>query len=298
MREIYTYSFSQDIIELLHAKIRARNGHNSNPNVVQYKGAFRRVVCNMDIRAPESANCLALDVIDSHEIKILHPQSNIYFVSSRRPKLDILKDESFQRNLAAQESDILNELGELESLDDIEGLELSGHMIDGIAGASVAYAARVIERKIETQTFYCDCCKFVFAENPKLMDRSIYVIDSKRPCVSTFYICQIADRFIKLYKPKIFQKRPAEEAEEAEELENHRDFRVLFYMIFQEIDFSRVYDQSDIKDHEAHKFHLVRCIVQEYIRMKTAKISKQITLSQYDKLLRSKLTRWIHFAGQ
>lgn len=289
--ELHTYTFSQDHIEIFHSKIRARNGHNSNPNVVQYKGAFRQIACNLDLKAPESANCYALDAFDSQQ-PTLHPQSNVYFISSRRPKLDILSDETFQKNLAEQENDLAEEFGVLESIDDVEGLELSGHMMDGVAGASIAYAARVIEKKIETQTFYCDCCKFVFAQNPKLMNRAIYIIDSKRPCVSTFYICKIADRFIKLYEPTIFKKNTAEETN------NNRDFRVLFYMIFKEIDYNRLFEKTDFKNHEAHKFHLVKCIVQEYIRIKTAQISKQVTLSHYDKLLRSRLTRWIHFAGQ
>lgn len=111
---------------------------------------------------------------------------------------------------------------------------------------------------------------------------------------------------MKLYKPKFIenfnensQNSTTNEHLDGNDVENYeRDFRVLFYIIFKEIDLTKVYTQSDFSGHEEHKFHLVKCIVKEYIRIKTSQISKQITLDHQDKLLRTKLTRWIHFVGQ
>lgn len=40
LKQISTYSFSQDHLELFHGKLRARNGHNDNPNVVQFLGRY------------------------------------------------------------------------------------------------------------------------------------------------------------------------------------------------------------------------------------------------------------------
>lgn len=295
MTQINTYAFSQDHIEMLHAKIRSRNGHNSNPNVSQFIGSFRRLQCNLDIKAPESANCMSFDPTGT---QLLAPQSNVYFISSRRPKLDIMNDETFKRNLDDQYDQILEEYGETEAFCEVEGLEMSAHAVDGIAGASIAYIARIIEKKIETQTFYCDCCKIVFSENIKLIDRSIHIVESKRPCASTFYICKIADRFIKLYRPKHFHSNSLSNGDNINETSQPKDFRVLYYMIFNEINFDTIFTQSDFVNHEEHKIHLVKCIVQEYIRIKTVHMSKQITLSQYDQILRTKLSRWIHFCGQ
>lgn len=283
MKEIRTYSFSQDHLEIFHAKLRARNGHNDNPNVVQFVGAYRRLLCNLDINAPEAANCMELDVFDS-QVTTFAPQSNIYFISSRRPKLNIIDDEIFQYNLLTQKDDILAEVDDLNSLQNL----------DGLVGASIAYAARMIEERIESQEFYCDCCKYVFAQNEKLHDSSIYIIASKRPCESTFYICKIVDRFVRVQKPSFFMTVGTD----GEEEEINRDFRVIFYLILKEIDFNHVFQESDFVDHEEHKFHLVRCIVREYIRIKTLQISKQFSLGQHQKLLRSKLTKWIHFCGQ
>lgn len=83
------------------------------------------------------------------------------------------------------------------------------------------------KKKIEKQTFYCGCCKFIFLENKKLADPSIYTIESKKPCSSTFYIFKVADTFLKLYKPECFNKPSTDDTAN----NNVRDFRVLFYMI-------------------------------------------------------------------
>lgn len=100
------------------------------------------------------------------------------------------------------------------------------HIIDGLTGASIAYAARCIEIRIESRNFHCDCCKSVFVENEKLDDASFHLIEFKRPCVSTYSICKIADRFISLHRP-VHLNHIANSV-------NKRDFRVLYYMIFKE----------------------------------------------------------------
>lgn len=279
MKEISTYAFSQDHLEMFHGKLRSRNGHNNNPTVMQFKGAYRRLLCNLDIRPPKWSNCMILDSKSTD----FGPESNVYFISSRRPKLNILNDEQFQRNLGNQEEDIMNEI---EELCDLDGLKSSSHLFDGYGSASIAYAARMIEKRIESREFYCDCCKLVFSENEKINDGSIHIIETKRPCVSTFNICRIADRVISLYKPKCIDNF------------DDRDFRVLFYIIFQEIDLLSAYAESNFKDHEEHKFHLIKCIVQQYINIKTTQICKQITFDLHDKIRRTKLSKYIHFCGQ
>lgn len=124
MTQINTYSLSQDHIEIFHAKISSRNGHNSNPNAAQYKRAYRRLLCNLEIKAPRSSNCFALGPSDSQS-KLFKPHSNIYFVSSRRPKLDIMKDETFKKNLECQQPQILEEFGGAEGFGALDGLEMS-----------------------------------------------------------------------------------------------------------------------------------------------------------------------------
>lgn len=226
-------------------------------------------------------------MFDSIDVHMLTPQSNVYTVSSRRPKINILSDDIFQRNLKRFEEQEEN-LENLESLSDISGMKTTTHLLEGFADTSIAYASKLIEESIAAGNFSCDCCKFVFVENTKLIDRSICLIPSKTPCESTYYICRIADKYINMYK-----HNPIEQG-----MENNFDFKVLYYKIFNSIEYNRIYPESDFKDHEHHKFYLVKMIVQNYLHIKTAQISRNITYEQYNKIMRSKLTKWIHFEGQ
>lgn len=120
-------------------------------------------------------------------------------------------------------------------------------------------------------------------KNKKLDDPAIRIVSQKSPCVSTFYICKIADRYFSAYKPN--EKKQF-------------DYRVLYYKIFQEIEYDKIYTETNFKDHESHRFHLVKYIVKSFLQMKTKQISKEITYVEYEKIIRSKLTKWIHFSGQ
>lgn len=152
MKYLRTYSFSQDHLEIFFSKIRARNGNNDNPNVVQFKGAFRRLLVSslISIKPPQSANCMLLeefDVDDSYYSHTFKPHSNVYTVSSKRPTIDVLSDDSFKRNL------MLFEESNIENISDLEGISLSDHILDGLGGlgeASVAFAAKIVEEAIQT----------------------------------------------------------------------------------------------------------------------------------------------------
>lgn len=284
MTHFRTYALSQDRLELLFAKIRARNGHNNNPICEQFKGSFRRILANVEVNPPTSTNCMMFEPIDLH---MFAPQSNVYTVTSRRPKMDILMDDVFQSNLKRFETEQEN----LAALSDLTGMAETNHLLEGFADTSIAYASKLIEESIAAGDFNCDCCESIFVENEKLIERSICLIPTKTPCQSTYYICRIADKFINMYKP--YKLDPIKYGKE-----NKYDFRVLYYKIFNNIDYDKIYVNSNFKNHEHHRFYLVKMIVQNYLHMKTAIIARNITYDQYNQIIRSKLTKWIHFQGQ
>lgn len=94
-----------------------------------------------------------------------------------------------------------------------------------------------------------------------------------------------------IYKPKVLDAFGSLKMKDV-------DFRVVFYKICMEIDHNKMFIETDFKDHEEHKLFLVKYIVQQFICMQTAQMSKQITYAEWDKILRTKLTKWIHFVGQ
>lgn len=166
------------------------------------------------------------------------------------------------------------------------GLTESDHLLAGFANASIAYASKLIEESILAGEFYCECCQLVFTENEKMDSRSVCLIPSKTPCISTYYICQIVDKYFNAYKPTKTGNI------------NDVNFKVLYYTIFKEIDYNKIYIATNFKNHEQHRFYLVKIIVTNYIFMKTSQISKSVTFEEYDRIIRSKLTKWIHFKGQ
>lgn len=273
MTHLRTYPLSQDRIELLFGKIRARNGHNNNPNCIQFKGAYRRLLANIEINPPSSSNCMMFEPIDLY---MFAPQSNVYTVPSRRPKIDILSDEIFNINLEnfEEQQNSSEGLEALNNLADLAGMSESNHLMEGCSNASIAYASKLIEQSIMAGDFYCNCCESVFTENEKMDGRLICLVPSKTPCASTYKICKIADIYFDVFKPT-----------KAGNV-NDVDFRVLYYKIFKSIDFDKMFADTNFKNHEQHKYYLVKVIVLNYIYMKTSQISKTITYDEYEKIIR------------
>lgn len=288
MKFLRTYPLNQDHLEIFFGKIRARNGFNNNPNVSQFKGAYRRLLTNLEIRPPRHSNCLIFESHDGFASHVFKPQSNIYNISSFKQRIDIVSSEDFQRNLKEFE-DSQGNIETLEAVSDLQSMLSSNHLLDGISEISVAYAAKLIENKLSTREIYCNCCKSVFEENEKLRDRAICLIPSKIPCVSTYYICKIANKYISMFRPT--DKSNANEA-------NPIDFRVLLYSIYKEIDYNNLFTSTNFGNHVHHKLYLIKFIVQQFIFMKTAQISKEITYEDYGDIIRHKYTKWILSEGQ
>lgn len=55
---ILGYKLSQDHVETLFSKIRAKGGFNNNPNVIQFKAALKSLLVKTDISSSPHANCL------------------------------------------------------------------------------------------------------------------------------------------------------------------------------------------------------------------------------------------------
>lgn len=265
-----TYFFQQDVIELFFSRIRSQSRENTNPNVLQFKGAYRKLLCNIKIDAPEKANCRIFDQIIAND----HHFSNIFVTSSRRSKISLDNIRSAydeQRNAILEDVVLLNEIEESDPL------------LDACTNYTIIYTAASIERKIKTSEFQCGECINVLHENEKIEDiRPSTSFDL--PCRSTVDICKHVEKFIKLYD---FRKSKVD-----------HDFKVIYCLIFRSIDFSNLYTNSTFDCDINHKYAFVKCIVEQYVAIKAAYISKQITLDQYKVICRHQLTKLIIHRGQ
>lgn len=280
MGKFYTYALSQDHLEIFFGKIRSMHGHNTNPNVIQYKSAFRKLLCQIPVKAPETANCIAFkNWKDDSSVLMQSNYTNIYLVSSRRPYLDIQNEENFKDQLITQENLVLNDLIEIDEV------EKSHYLTDSLPHANIALMAALIEQQIlNTAKFYCSYCKLVFHENDKMNDCFISSKTAYVPCESTFKICKTVHQILSIYKPG----------------EKKFNFNVLYYLLFQYLTTDDLYNKTNFENHEEskHKYYLIKCISNEYIKKATARIAKQATMDEHPEILRSRLTKLIHSLGQ
>lgn len=57
------YKISQDHLELFFSAVRSRGGYNNNPNAVQFKAAYKRLLIRAEIRDHGIGNCIPLEQI-------------------------------------------------------------------------------------------------------------------------------------------------------------------------------------------------------------------------------------------
>lgn len=153
---------------MMFGRRRACGGFNNNPNVCTFKGAFRKIQCNMKMDLSDSSNC-RMRMFDTELPDNLF-FSNIYFVSSKRAK--IVMNEDVYEN---QRDSILEavDIPEDEFIDSFDSpdtfIDANHHMLDGTSNFMIIYSASKIEKKIMAcKSFHCNNCRLVFGENEKI----------------------------------------------------------------------------------------------------------------------------------
>lgn len=280
---IPTYMINQDPIELMFGRIRQCGGYNNNPNVLQFKGAFRRIQCSLKMDTSQGSNCRMFQSPLPDNLFF----SNIYFVSSKRPR--IFMDQQVYDNQKDSILELVDEHKELEQQSIVESdkpddVHMLPYLLDSTSQFMIIYLASKIEKKIvECKSFHCNSCRLVFSQNDK--DSSM---DSKfacwSSCVSTVYICKMAEKFFKLYDGD--QSKPT------------YDFKVLYCLIFRSLNLDLVYPNSEFHCDKSHKYQFIKCVIGQYVSMRAAQIAKQITLERQDKLIRQQYNQLTNAKGQ
>lgn len=271
MSVLPTYHLLQDVLEIFFGKIRACGGFNNNPNMYQFKGAYRKLLANIKVLISEFANCRLFDSTLPSNLFF----SNIYLISSKRAKISF---DDFDEVYEEQKNDILDMVGDLDDSN-------IGHiLLDSSSDFSIAYLASSIEKKIEgCSGFYCNGCRNVFNEDRKVEAYNSDVL-RRSPCVSTFTICKITEKFFKLLDVRDSKK--------------HFDFRSIYCLIFRSMDLNSLFPNSKFECDVMHRYHFIKCIIGAYISKRATDVSKEITFNQHDKLLRQQWNHLILFKGQ
>lgn len=311
---IATYNLLQDVLEMFFGRIRSCGGFNNNPNMCQFKGAFRKILCNMRLDLSSKTNCRMFDVNLPENVFY----SNIYFVSSKRPKLT-LNQQTYENQLEpilelvedeqewnpehgwvrARASSVSNTDETVahpeESVELAEPVEPVAPILNALLDTSdfmILYHATSIEQNLikiisRKGFFYCNVvgssCRTVFDENEKFSSIDTQFL-SYVPCKSTMEICKRSEQFFKLY--------------DGEKSKPRFDFKTLYCLIFRTMDLDRLYPESKFECEPTHKYQFLKCIVSQYISKRALQIAKQTTLERQGALIREQCTRLVNFKGQ
>lgn len=270
--DLPTYLMSQDFLERFFGKLRSFHGFNNNPDVICFQSAYIKLCSGISISPPLASNSLSLQV----RLSTSASYSDLFHVSSRRhaPIANTTTDSTFLQKVDEEKFQIYSDITRLEEID------RSYYLIDGFAGASIAYASHRIEDKIKSK-FICEMCQSIFETNEKFLDCCWSKTTNKFPCRSTYEICATTDKFLRTHK-----------------WNDQSDYKIKYFLIYQELDFENLYTRTSFVGHDDHKFHLIKTIINEYSRLRGNQLSKKITIDEMPIILRKRLNKLILRSGQ
>lgn len=83
---IVTYRLSQDHLELFFGCIRQKGGYNNNPNVVQFKSAYKKILNHLELKTNFRGNCVALE------------KTNVLCSGNIKDHIEAINKSSFDRH--------------------------------------------------------------------------------------------------------------------------------------------------------------------------------------------------------
>lgn len=89
------YKFSQDHVELFFSAIRARGGFNNNPNAIQFRAAFKRLLIRAEIRDGGVGYCVPLQQINILTFySSTDPVTTINDLTDKKSLIELQEDDS------------------------------------------------------------------------------------------------------------------------------------------------------------------------------------------------------------
>lgn len=266
-RYLLTYKLSQDHLELFFSAVRARGGYNNNPNVRQFRGAYKRLLVRHQVKKG-TGNCLLRDnttILDSTPVTV-----NI----ARRVDVESVE-------VLAPEDDTLSDLPDIDNLSEYKE-------------AAISYITGFIVKKMKQKVTCMPCSQALTSDD--LVHRFVTLKDRgglQKPSTGITVVCQATERcFQRLLKTnggKVPQGRGTRAAIVSQVLPDCSE-KNLFPQLH-----SHMFDMCV----EANHVHvLVRMASAWYCKIRLNHIARQETDKiKEGKVVRRKLTKLIHFYG-
>lgn len=232
LKYIPVYKVSQDHIELFFSAIRARGGFNNNPNAVQFRAAYKKLLIRAEIRDGGVGNCVPLE------------QVNILTCSSKNPVESI------------------NELTEKQSLVEIDEdhsdlyesyVEYIGTDLDEYSESVVEYISGFVTRKL-SRSLKCEKCVALLS-GEKNVDSLIWLKTRGGLKYAAKDVQDITKRTEKLVKPLLRDKTKPE---------NY--YLYVFRFLTEFYNTHNIFCISNDPDHNAnHRFLLIKSVIKVYL---------------------------------
>lgn len=260
---LLTYKLSQDYIETFFSAIRSRGGFNNNPNALEFKSAYKRLLIRHELKEFENGNC----VFDS---------------------IDILSISSTQNSINNPVGNC-NELNfnfEADHDYNLPFWELSA-FVENV----VLYIAGFIAYKLSKNIVTCDICvlqlkgdidKSTMPLLSQIKNRGPYII----PSSDLIDICKMCEQIIRKYQS---------------ELTKGNIKKILINKIFHQIGIK--FDNITMNNHimqqeflDNHRTQLCKYIIELYLNTRLHYEAKK--MSEKDVFVRQKYTKLILFKNQ
>lgn len=270
----YTFQYSQDHLETYFSLIRGSLGANINPNVTQFRSAYRKLLfCTPHISGGTNCNVEFPDAL--LEVSSV-PQSET------TSNIDPLRATAIEIS-EEYETLIVTELAPYEQ------------HVNALVASTIE---KDIIRIIKAQTVSaCQDCLNVFDENTRINDNFIAKKQhsgqrTKQPCISTMNILLASNEIMKILQ-----------------CADYIDFQTMVKTIFNKLDIDLLYQASLFDSHVrkkhaksdliTHKEEFILNIIKKYLHMKSINICRRITTEEQGEAIeRRKLRRDIILAGQ
>lgn len=268
------------IVKLIFQGIPQMFGCNDNPSARQFESAWRKLLGQHQITASEYANCKENDI----------PFTNVLNVSSRH--------QSSVTCFGSNELYQFTENNNNNSKDDFDEFEIHEEdpvVMNTIFSANIddhiaAYLASVLQENIIEGRWYsplrCQDCLRVFSED-EIVDNEFVKLKMKTsklkaPARSIVDICLETEMPMRSFNYETGK------------------FTQILDNVLLNLNIDNLFWASDFASHgePGHKIHLIKLIIEMYIKKKHEYISKCNTLAAHDMLWRSVLKKLVHFKGQ
>lgn len=275
---IPTFRFSQDHLELLFACIRSMFGCNDNPSPRHLESAWRKLLGQHQITASKSANCIENDV------ELL----SVLDVSSRKKPIEsnVSIDALVTEGTPVEFEDPFD-VDELTALCWAHEGDFNQH---SLKSNIISYIAAHLESCILNGRWYkkinCERCLAAFREDAVTDDDFVNIkmktSKLRAPAISTVRICAATEKFMEKHN---FQP-------------GH--FNEILSEAIGLLGFHSLFSASDFDNHSNanHKMELIKLIIEMYVKKRFDYLTKTNTLDSFDKLVRNRCRKAVHFRNQ